>query len=180
MSDWIKAIFSVAPTVATALGTPLAGAAISAIGSVLGMSEPTKDKIAKAFTDGQIKPEDMVKIRQLEIEFQTHESDMGFKYAELAAKQEEAAAKDRTDARALLKATGSYVPAILTFGITAGYFTVLIGMMLKQFAVADSQVMLMMLGQLGTAWGVTIAFWFGTTRNSQEKTTLLANSAPAK
>ncbi|OXE34918.1 MAG: hypothetical protein CGW95_17065 [Phenylobacterium zucineum] len=180
MADWIKTIFGIAPTVAAALGGPLAGAAVSAIGGALGMTEPTKEGIAKAFADGQIKPEDLAKIRQLEIEFKTHESDMGFKYAELAAKQDEINAQDRGSARDLLKATGSYVPATLTFGITIGYFVVLLGMMLKQFTIADSQVMLMMLGQLGTAWGVTIAFWFGTTRNSQEKTTLLANSAPVK
>ena len=89
-------------------------------------------------------------------------------------------AADRDSARDLLKATGSYVPATLTMMVTIGYFGVLIGMMTKQLAVADSQVMLMMLGQLGTAWGVCLAFWMGTTRNSQEKTNLLANSTPAK
>jgi len=178
--SWIDTIKAVAPTVAAAMGGPLAGAAVSAIGSALGMTSPTQDAIAKAFSDGMIKPEDMVKIKALELEFKTHESDMGFKYADLAVKQEQIASDDRKDARSMLKATGSYVPAVLTFIITGGYFIVLIGMMLKAFTVADSQVMLMMLGQLGTAWGVAIAFWFGTTRNSQEKTTLLANSAPAK
>ena len=178
--NWIDTIKGIAPTVATALGGPLAGAAVAAIGSALGMSEPTQEGIEKVFTDGLVKPEDMLKIKQLELEFKTHESDMGFKYAELAYKEDALTVDDRKDSRSMLKTTGSYVPAVLTFGITAGYFIVLIGMMLKQFTVADSRVMLMMLGQLGTAWGVCSAFWFGTTKNSQEKTNLLANSTPVR
>jgi hypothetical protein len=53
-------------------------------------------------------------------------------------------------------------------------------MMLKLFVAADSQVMLIMLGQLGTAWGVCISFWMGTTSSSKDKTDILANSQPAK
>ena len=106
-----------------------------------------------------------------EIEFQKYLKDNDIKLEEIQA-------ADRASARDMLKSTKSYVPATLTFGITIGYFVVLIGMMLKWFQVSDSQVMLIMLGQLGTAWGVTIAFWFGTTKGSADKTEMLANSAP--
>jgi hypothetical protein len=64
--------------------------------------------------------------------------------------------------------------------ITTGYFVTLIGMMTQAFTIADSQVMLIMLGQLGTAWGVAIAFWFGTTSGSKDKTDILANSQPVR
>jgi hypothetical protein len=118
-------------------------------------------------------PEQISQVKLAELDFQ--------KFLESnKIKMEDIAAADRNSARELLKTTRSQVPAILTFGITIGYFVVLIGMMLQMFQIADSQVMLIMLGQLGTAWGVTIAFWFGTTSGSKDKTDILANSQPAK
>jgi hypothetical protein len=47
-------------------------------------------------------------------------------------------------------------------------------MMTGKLEVSDQQVMLMMLGSLTTAWGVVMAFWFGTTADSGRKTELLA------
>lgn len=179
MTDWIKAIFSVAPTVATALGTPLAGAAISAIGNVLGMSEPTSDKIAKAFAEGQIKPEDMVKIKQLEIEFKTHESEMGLKYAELAVKQDEVIAGDRKDARAMQVATHSKMPALLTGFVTLGFFVIL-GYMLTHPEFKSNDIMVYMIGQIATVWSACVAFYVSTTYNSANKNKMLAEMAPAR
>ena len=170
MADFLKTI---APMLGTALGGPLGGAAATFIANRLGMDDQTVEAVSKAITGGKMTPDQISQIKLAELEFE--------KFCKTnAIDLEKVHAGDRASARDMLRATGSYVPAILTFGITIGYFVVLLGMMLKQFTVADSQVMLMMLGQLGTAWGVTIAFWFGTTRNSQEKTNLLANSSPAK
>ena len=39
---------------------------------------------------------------------------------------------------------------------------------------------MIMLGSLGTAWGAVMAFWFGSTHGSAEKTRLLAASPPTK
>jgi gas vesicle protein len=168
MSDWIKTI---APMVGTALGGPLGGAAAAFLADKLGVSDKTVEAVSKVLNDGKLSPEQITSIKQAEIEFQ--------KFLESnKIKLEEIAAADRGSARDMLKSTRSYVPATLTFGITAGYFVVLIGMMMKWFEVSDSQVMLIMLGQLGTAWGVTIAFWFGTTSGSKDKTEMLANSKP--
>jgi len=47
---WQDALKTLAPTVATALGGPLAGAAITAIGSIFGMSAPTADTIGKMWS----------------------------------------------------------------------------------------------------------------------------------
>lgn len=169
--NWIDILKKVAPTIASAAVGPLSGLAVSALGEALGIESATKDKIADAFTKGQLTPEALERIHTLELQFQNDEKERGFKYAELEY-------KDRDSAREMLKVTRSKVPAILTFIVTIGYFAVLIGMMLKQFQVADSQVMLMMLGQLGTAWGVCLSFWMGTTSGSKDKTEMLANSKP--
>lgn len=173
MDDWKTLLRSVGPSLAAAVGGPLAGAAASFIADKLGLPEKTVDSVTAALTGNNLTPEQITSLKLAEIEFN--------KFLEAnKIKLEEIAAADRNSAREMLKATGSYVPSTLTMIVTIGYFGILIGMMTNTLAVSDSQVMLMMLGQLGTAWGVCLAFWMGTTRNSQEKTNLLANSAPAK
>jgi hypothetical protein len=173
MDDWKKLLGTVAPLVGTALGGPLGGVAASFVADKLGLSEKTVSAVTDAIQGGKLDPAQVAQLKLAEIEFQKFlkQNDIDI---------EKVHAADRNSARDMLKATGSYVPATLTFMVTVGYFTTLFGMLQGWFKASDSQVMLIMLGQLGTAWGVTIAFWFGTTRNSQEKTTLLANSAPAK
>lgn len=170
MNDFLKTL---APLLGTALGGPLGGAAASFIADKLGLDSTDVKNISEVLNSGKLSPDQVSQIKLAEIDFQ--------KFLENnKIKMEEISAGDRNSARELLKVTRSYVPATLTFVITIGYFVVLIGMMTKMFAVADSQVMLIMLGQLGTAWGITIAFWFGTTSGSKDKTDILANSVPAK
>lgn len=168
--DWLKTL---APLLGTALGGPLGGAAASFIADKLGIQEKTIEAVSDVLNSGKLSPDQISSIKLAEIDFK--------KFLETnKIKVEEIAAADRNSAREMLKTTRSYVPATLTFGITIGYFVVLLGMMTKMFTVADSQVMLIMLGQLGTAWGVTIAFWFGTTSGSKDKTDILANSQPVR
>lgn len=173
MDDWKKLLGSVAPLVGTAFGGPLGGIAASFVADKLGLSDKSVSAVAEVLKDGKLTPDQLTQIKTAEIEFQKF-----LKANEIDLERVHAA--DRNSARDMLKATGSYVPATLTFLVTIGYFLTLFGMLNGWFKASDSQVMLIMLGQLGTAWGVTIAFWFGTTKNSQEKTNLLANSAPAK
>jgi len=170
MNDFLKTL---APLLGSAFGGPLGGAAAAFLADKLGLDTKDVKAVSEVLNSGKLSPDQVSQIKLAEIDFQ--------KFLETnKIKMEEISAGDRNSARELLKATRSYVPATLTFLITIGYFVVLIGMMAKMFAVADSQVMLIMLGQLGTAWGVTIAFWFGTTSGSKDKTDILANSIPAK
>lgn len=170
MNDWIKTL---APMIGTALGGPLGGAAAAFLADKLGIESKTVEAVSEVLNSGKMSPDQIAQIKLAEVDFR--------KFLETnKIKMEEIAAADRNSARDLLKTTRSYVPAALTFIITAGYFITLIGMMTKVFTVSDSQVMLIMLGQLGTAWGVAIAFWFGTTSGSKDKTDILANSQPVK
>lgn len=172
MSNWIAVLKTIAPTVAAALGGPLAGAAVAAVGAAIGLDSPTKDAIEKALQRGQMPPDALAKLQELELEYQNQERERGFKFAELEF-------KDRADARAMQSATKSLMPAVLTLLITFGFFGVL-GWMLYDSRVVDSPPLLIMLGSLGTAWTGACAFWFGTTSGSKQKTELLAASTPAK
>jgi hypothetical protein len=97
--DWLATIKSIAPTVATALGGPLAGAAVSAIGNIIGQDNPTPATIAQAITDGKLTPDHLAEIRKLELQYQNDEKERGFKYADLAF-------QDRADARKNNTASG--------------------------------------------------------------------------
>ena len=179
MNDFLKLLAGLAPTVASALGGPLAGMAVTAIGNAIGMDAPTQDKIAQAFTEGKMRPEDIVKIKALELEFKTHESDMGFKYAELETKKYELEVKDRDGARQMQIATHSKMPAVLTIMVTVGFFGVL-GLLFYRPELKANEIMMIMVGQLSAVWATCVAFYTGTTFNSANKNAMLANSTPIK
>ena len=179
--DWIATLKALAPTVASALVGPLGGLAVTAIGNAMGVDAPTQTKIADAFTAGQLKPEDIAKIKQLELEFKTHESDMGFKYADLEYQTEALAVKDRDSARGMATATHSASPSILTW-IVVGLTLAAEGMLLFNQVPpgADPIIIGRVLGTMDSELIMVLSFWFGSNSNSQRKTELLAQAQPTK
>jgi hypothetical protein len=119
----------------------------------------------------------MLALKKADQDFALQMQALGFKQV---TDLEAIAAGDRKDARGMQVAKPSPVPAVLSIGVTLGYFGILIGMMLGTLKVSDSQALLLMLGSLSTAWGAVMAFWFGTTRDSGRKTELLAQAPPVQ
>jgi len=173
MMDWQTIIKTVAPWIGTALGGPLGGVAVSAIGDALGLSDKTESAVKAALSGAT--PEQMLALKQADQQFALRMQELGFKQL---ADMEALASGDRKDARDLQKTTRSPIPAVLSVLVTAGYFLVLLGMMMGWLKAGDSQALLLMLGSLSTGWGVVMAFWFGTTRGSEVKTELLAQAPP--
>jgi ABC-type cobalt transport system substrate-binding protein len=66
----------------------------------------------------------------------------------------------------------------LAYAITIGFFSVLFTLMFADVSKASENVLYMMLGALGSAWAGVIAYYFGSTAGSKQKTELLARSAP--
>jgi hypothetical protein len=177
--DWTATLKAIAPTVASAFLGPLGGVAVAAVGNLLGVSDATQDKIADVIKTGQLTPEQIGKLKELELQYQDTEKERGFRYAELAFKEDELITKDRDSSRTMQVATRSTTPTVLTYLVTAGFFGIL-GWMLYDDSVVNSPPLLIMLGTLGTAWTACVSFWVGTTNNSQHKDILLANSTPGK
>lgn len=173
--DWKDIVRTVAPWIGTALGGPLGGMAVEAAASALGLSDKTTDGLKAAISGAT--PEQMLALKTADQNFSLQMQALGFKQV---ADLESIAAGDRRDARAMQSAQRSIVPAVLSIGVTGGYFGILYGMLNESLTVSDSQALLIMLGSLGTAWGMVMAFWFGTTADSGRKTEMLANSAPVK
>lgn len=164
--DWLKTI---APVIGTALGGPLGGAAASFLADKLGIESNTIEAVSEVLNSGRMTPEQITSVKMAEIEFEKF-------LKENAIRIEEVHAGDRADARKMASATQSPIPAALSLMVTLGYFGILIGMMTDVLNVADSQALLIMLGSLGTAWGMVMAFWFGTTKSSSEKNEIIARA----
>lgn len=172
--DWKNIIATVAPWIGTALGGPLGGMAVEAAANALGLSDKTADAVKGAIMGAS--PETLLALKEADQAFALQMQSLGFQQIK---DLESIAAADRDSARDMMTATRSWVPAALSGFVTVGYFTILIGLMTGHMEISDSQAMLLMLGSLTTAWGVVMAFWFGTTADSGRKTELLAK-APAK
>ena len=104
--DW-KAVENlvrtVAPTVATALGGPLAGIATQAISAaVLGKPDGTQDELSAALA--MATPDMLLKIKQSEQDFKTRMKELGIKEDELVF-------KDLADARGLAEKESDGAPA---------------------------------------------------------------------
>ena len=159
--DWLKQI---APTVASALMTPLAGMAISVVSKAIGV-EP--DKVQDIISSGKLTPEQIAQIKIAEIDLQKQANDLGLNFEKLAV-------DDRKSARDMQMATRSWVPPLLAASVTFGFFSILGGMMFGKVSAADNTALTMMLGSLGTAWTGIIAYYFGSSAGSQAKTDLLS------
>lgn len=169
----IELLKTLAPAIGTALGGPLGGAAAAFIADKLGIESKTVEAVTEVLNSGKMTPEQVAQIKLAEIEFQKF-------LKQNAIDLEKVHAEDRGSARAMLAAVRSKVPAWLSFIVTLGYFGILGGMMTNTLDIKDSQALLLMLGSLSTAWGMVMAFWFGTTAGSAQKNELLANSMPTK
>ena len=167
--EWTDVLKGIAPTVATALLGPLGGVAVSALGNILGVSEATQDKIADVVKSASMTPDQITKLKELELEYKNNEQERGFKYAELAY-------KDRDSARTANVAGNTQRPLfwlslILLTGCIGSEGVVL-------FAGYPLHIPEMVVGRvLGLMDAVTmlvLSYWYGTTNSSAQKTELLA------
>ncbi len=162
--EWLKQI---APTIATAMGGPLAGMAVSAISKAIGVDE---EKVGDLIANNKLTAEQIAQVKIAEIELQKQANELGLNFEKLAV-------DDRKSAREMQATTRSIVPPLLAAIVTVGFFGILV-MMLMGKVESDNPPILMMLGSLGTAWTGIIAYYFGSSAGSQAKTEMLSK-APA-
>jgi len=161
--EWLAQI---APGIATALGGPLAGLAVSAISKALGIDE--KD-VQSTIDSGKLTADQLASLKQAEIELQAKAQELGLDFEKLAV-------DDRKSARDLQASTKSIVPPLLALLVTVGFFGILFALMMGYAQKSDE--LMIMLGSLGTAWTGIIGFYFGSSAGSQHKDELLHQSTP--
>mgnify|MGYP003333907727 FL=1 len=92
--SWLE---QVAPTVATALGGPLAGLAVEAVSKALGVPQ---DDARKMIDEGKMSSDQISQVKIAEIELKKMEEQLGLNFEELAV-------KDRASARDMQAQTKS-------------------------------------------------------------------------
>lgn len=161
--DWLSTI---APTIASALGGPLAGLAVEAVSKAIGIDP--KD-VTKTIADGKLSGDQIALIKQAEVQMAARAQELGLDFAKLAV-------DDRKSARDMQSKNNSFIPGVMAILVTIGFFGILIGLMTGTFK--TSEALMLMLGSLGTAWTGIIAFYFGSSAGSQAKDQLLHQSSP--
>ena len=164
--NWLTQI---APTIATCLGGPLAGLAVTALSKLFGVAP---DQVQSMINDNKLSADQIAAVKLEEIKFKEQTQALGLNFEQLAV-------EDRKSARDMQTVTGSLIPPMLSILVTLGFFGILVYLMVRPADTANTPLMIM-LGSLGTAWTGIIAFYFGSSAGSRAKDQMLFDSTPAK
>jgi hypothetical protein len=164
--DFLKAaggiLATIAPTVASAMGGPLAGMATTALIGALGLTpEASKDDVFKAIASAT--PDQLLKLKEIEQQFLIDMKKLEIDVAKLNV--------DNTkDARAREVATRDWTPRILAGLIISLYIGV--QFYLLGYVLDDKQINIVMrsLGTLDAAVGLVLGYYFGSSVGSANKT----------
>lgn len=162
-----------APILGTLLGGP-AGAAIGGlVGSILG-TEASPDAVHAAIATD---PNKALELAKYELEHQGNLRQMTLDHAKAMFEAEVA---DRGSARNREVQAHDLTPRIMAYLVTAGFFGILFWLLKAGKPEYGGDVVLVMLGSLGTAWTSIISYYFGSSSGSDRKTELIAKAAPAQ
>jgi hypothetical protein len=164
--NWLE---QVAPTIATALGGPLAGLAVEAVSKALGVD----GEQAKAMLDeGKMSADQIAQVKVAELELQKQAQALGLNFEQLAV-------EDRKSAREMQVATKSYLVPSLAIIIVLSFIGVVVGT-LAGFSKIESAMAGTLIGYLSAKAEQVISFYFGSSAGSQRKDELLHQSTPTK
>lgn len=158
----ISIIGSVAPTIASAIGSPIAGLAVNTVLTALGVkSEGEAVKLIRTYPDA------LLKLKNAEIGFKLRMEELGIDLEAIhaadrdSARQREIAVKDKT-------------PSILAYVYTAGYFFIL-GYILKMGIPENSkEIIMVLMGILSAAEIGIIQYYFGSSAGSKQKSDMMS------
>lgn len=161
MDALLNLVRTVAPTLASAVGGPLAGMATRAISdALLGKPDGAEAELVEAAAKAT--PEQLLALKQAE-------QDFAVRMRELDIDIERLSNEDRASARDREVRTGDWTPRVLAAAVTLGFFGVLFWMIAYGLPENGGEAMLVMLGTLGTAWGAIVSYYFGSSAGSREK-----------
>jgi hypothetical protein len=180
MSDFMKEaggiLATLAPTVASALGGPLAGMATTALINGLGLAPDTsKDQLMQAVCAAT--PEQMLKIKEIE-------SQMVVDLKKLDVDVLKIRTADTDSARNMAIQTKDWTPRILAglivglyIGVQIAVFNVVIDPSMRDFVMRS-------MGTLDAALGLVLGYYFGSSTGSAQKTeqltTVITNKQAGK
>jgi len=160
-----RAIAGVAPSLARALGGPLAGAAVQHISNAV-FGEPGLDETRLSQAIAGASPEQWLALQRAERDFARA-------LREADVEERRIAAGDRADARARQAAMADWTPTALGGLIIIGFFAVLGAMVGRNLPSGAETEFSIMLGALATMTAAVVNYFFGSSAGSKEKTRLI-------
>lgn len=153
---------TVAPTIATALGGPVAGLAISELEKFFGVqgAQALNTSLAAAT------PDQLAQLNKIDNDFKVQMAQIGFQDDKLVY-------DDVASARQRQEAVKDWVPSAMAVVVTLGFFGILFWMMIKGVP-KESDVLMVMLGSLGTAWTAIVGYYFGSSIGARRNADALA------
>ncbi len=164
-SEFNDLIATVAPTIAGALGGPLAGLAVRAIALALTGREDAASDDVQARLAGAT-PTDLAALKTAETEFRA-------RLKALDIDLERIASRDRADARRRETELKDRAPVILAAVVTIGFFGTLALVLRFGLRPQGGEAVLVMLGALATGWTAVLNYYFGSSAGSAAKNALL-------
>ena len=162
--NWLEQL---APTIATCLGGPLAGMAVTALSKALGLAP---EEVQNVISSGKLDAAQVAAIQMAELELKKQAQSMNLDFAKLIA-------EDKKSARDMQIATKSWLPSVLAVLIIGGFGTVT-ALKVMGYAVAADPTVQDLLTTLRDGVILVLSFYFGSSSGSQAKDQLLHQSTP--
>lgn len=187
-ADWKTIVKSIAPTIGTALGGPLAGTAVKVLGNILlGNEDAGHTEVEQAILNG-LPPDIIAKLKEADQAFAVRMKELDIDLAKLNASTEVAYLQDVQSARATMgRDSGVYwlgITILLVFAgvmgaVLWGSFAILTG----GITIKDVAVVATVSGLVGTVVGYVAAnaqqvvgYFYGSSQGSKAKTDALAEA----
>jgi len=161
----------IAPTIATALGGPVAGMAVRALSiGLLGRDDGSADDLAEVLAAAT--PDQVTEIKRIDADFK-------IKMKQLDIDLEALVVADRKSARDMQMALKTnLVPGMAVFILTS--FVAVTAATLLGYTKVDSVLAGTLIGYISAKAEQVISFYFGSSNSSQNKDLMLYNSTPMK
>jgi hypothetical protein len=169
--DALHVLQTVAPTIARATLGPFGGLAATAISAILGT--PLGDEQATNAALLNATPDQLLAIKKAETDFQIQMKSLGIT-------EEKLVYDDIANARSREITVKDSTPKYMAYLITLGFFGVLGYLIVEGKPAVGGDVMLVMVGSLGTAWTGIISYYFGSSAGSADKSAAINKIAVAK
>ena len=168
--DFGKILGTVAPTIGTLIGGPLGGMAMTAIADALGIDPDDTKKVQDAINSGKLTADQIVALKKAD-------QDMEIKLKELGIQADKLEFDDRQNAREReVKLAGSWTTTGLAWLVVTAFvgivYCVLVGGSKVEGALAGT-----LIGYMSAKAEQIIAYYFGSSRGSDDKTKALADIA---
>jgi hypothetical protein len=163
--DWKKIVKTVAPSIGTALGGPLAGMAVQAVSqAVLGKSDGSEDEIASGLQSAS--QETLLALKKADQDFKIRMKELEIDLTRLDY-------DDVKDARAREVALKDKMPSALAIVLLLMFAAALGVLFWVPIPEDNKSTVYMMLGSLGTLTIAGCQYFHGTTRGSAQKNAIL-------